>query len=72
MSVRRKVHTYWTEVKRIIIDNAGEPQVKVTTCCCAAPGGLRRICSRVGKRKTPCRCACHINAIRGRVPRGGK
>ena len=59
MSVQRKVNTYWTEVKRIVFGSDGEPAVKTTTCCCGAPGGLRRICARVSGNKTPCRCDCH-------------
>lgn len=66
MSVRRKVHTYWTEVQRIVFDQSGQPQVKMTTCCCKAPGGLRRICARINNNKTPCRCDCHLSAKRTR------
>jgi hypothetical protein len=54
MVTRRKVHDYWTEVKRIV---GGE--VKQTSCCCAAPGATRKGCSVVAGNKTPCRCYCH-------------
>ena len=64
MSVRRRVRTYWTEVKRIVFDGDGLPQVQETTCCCGATGGLRRICARVSGNTTPCRCACHANVVR--------
>jgi hypothetical protein len=60
MSVRTKLHggTY-TRIERVVIDDDGVPQVKSTTCCCGAPGALRRVCARVSNNKTPCRCNCH-------------
>ena len=70
MSVRRWVNDHWTEVQRIIFDESGQPQVKATTCCCSAPGGLRRICARVSGNKTPCRCDCHRNATAPRRAAG--
>ena len=58
MATHRKRNEFYTEVKRTIIVG-GEPAVKVTTFCCAAPGSTRKGCSIVGGRKTPCRCFCH-------------
>lgn len=55
---KRKHLEYWTEVKQIVVI-AGEPVVKQTTCCCAAPGSTRKGCSIVAGNKTPCRCFCH-------------
>ena len=54
MTTRRKVLSYWTEVKRIV---GGE--VKQTTCCCAAPGVTAKGCAIVSGNKTRCRCDCH-------------
>lgn len=51
---KRKRHECWTEVKRVV-----RGEVKVTTCCCAAPGETRKGCSIVAGNKTPCRCYCH-------------
>ena len=65
-SVRTPHLDYWTRVQRIEIDPKGEPQVRETTCCCGAAGGLRRVCTRVMGNKTPCRCACHPSK---KVPR---
>jgi hypothetical protein len=54
----RKILTHWTEVHRVEAVEADE--VKVTTCCCAAPGiPSRKGCAVVAGNKTPCRCACH-------------
>lgn len=61
--VREQMKPIYTEVQRIVFDESGEPQVKVTTCCCKAPGGIPRICARVAGYKTPCRCNCHRKAI---------
>ena len=55
---KRERHEYWTEVKRIVVVD-GEPVVKVSTCCCAAPGSTRKGCATVAGNKTPCRCFCH-------------
>jgi hypothetical protein len=59
MAVRKKVLEHWTSVERVVIDKRGEPQVKSTTCCCAAPGAMGRICARQARNKWPCRCFCH-------------
>ena len=59
MATRTKVLEYWTRVTRAVIDDDGQPYLLVTTCCCEAPGGLRRVCARATGNKTPCRCACH-------------
>jgi hypothetical protein len=45
---------YWTKVARVVGD-----EVRVTTCCCAAPGATRRECMTAAGNKTPCRCFCH-------------
>ena len=58
-AIRTIVHELWTRVQRVIIDPDGNPQVKDTTCCCGAPGGMRRLCARAMGNKTPCRCHCH-------------
>jgi hypothetical protein len=54
MPSRRRVLEYWTEVKRIV-----SGKVKVTTCCCGAPGATPRECAIASRNKTPCRCDCH-------------
>lgn len=64
MTVRRKIHEFWTMVERIVFDRDGEPQVHSTTCCCKAAGAMRRICARASGNKTPCRCACHTRRVR--------
>ena len=51
---RRKYKEYWTEVKRVV-NLAGEPFVKQTTCCCGDPGGKRKDCAKAMGNKTPCR-----------------
>lgn len=55
MPTRRKILEHWTEVHRAV----SEDEVKVTTCCCAAPGATMRECAATAGNKTPCRCACH-------------
>jgi hypothetical protein len=50
----RTVHGNFTEVKRIV-----EGEVKVTTCCCAAPGDHPKVCAAAAKHQKPCRCDCH-------------
>lgn len=57
--VRGLMKPTYTTVERVVIDRNGEPQVKVTSCCCSSPGALRRICARTRNLKTPCRCFCH-------------
>lgn len=59
MVTRRKHLEYWTEVKRVVVGADGEPRVKQTTCCCAAPGATPKGCAIVNGTKTPCRCDCH-------------
>lgn len=59
---KRKYKKYWTEVKRVV-EVDGEPVVKQTTCCCAAPGETPKGCSVVAGNKTPCRCHCHRKTI---------
>lgn len=54
----RTRHEYWTEVHRVIGD-----EVKVTTCCCAAPGAKAKECSRVAGHKSRCGCFCHSDRI---------
>jgi hypothetical protein len=54
MVTRRKRLEYWTEVKRVV-----DGQVKVTTCCCAAPGATRKGCATAAGNKSPCGCFCH-------------
>lgn len=34
-------------------------KVKVTVCCCHAPGSTPKGCAIVSGNKTPCRCNCH-------------
>ena len=51
---KRKYKKYRHEVKRVI-----RGVVKVTVCCCAAPGDSRRSCAIVAGNKNPCRCYCH-------------
>lgn len=51
----RKTLDHWTEVHRVIPPGT----VKVTTCCCAAPGSTRKGCQIAQGNKTPCRCYCH-------------
>lgn len=55
---RRKHLEYWTEVKRVVGD-----AVKVTTCCCAAPGATAKGCSIVAGNKSRCGCYCHSRRI---------
>ena len=50
----RKVLTHWTEVHKVI-----NGEVKVTTCCCKAPGASARDCMLKTGNKTRCRCFCH-------------
>lgn len=60
MVTRRKEMDYWTKVYRTIIGDDGMPVgIKVTTCCCNAPGDTRKECQRCSGNKTPCRCDCH-------------
>jgi len=54
MVTTRKRLEFWTEVHRVIGD-----EVKVTTCCCAAPGATAKGCAITSGNKTPCRCDCH-------------
>lgn len=58
MVTRRKRHEFWTEVKRIV-----DGVVKVTTCCCAAPGSTAKGCATVAGNKTRCRCFCHSKRL---------
>lgn len=51
---RRQVRDFWTEVKRVV-----GGVVKVTVCCCAAPGATAKGCAVVARNKTRCRCDCH-------------
>lgn len=51
---KRKILEYWTEVKRIV-----DGEVKVTVCCCVAPGARPKDCAGAGGRKSPCPCHCH-------------
>lgn len=59
MVTRRKRYEYWTEVKRVI-----DGEVKVTTCCCAAPGATAKECSVAAGNKTRCRCFCHSKKLK--------
>lgn len=63
MATVRKRGEYWFEVKRTVLDESGEPVVKETSCCCAAPGSTRKGCSVVAGNKTPCRCFCHSQRL---------
>ena len=54
MPTKRKIREYWTEVKRVV-----DGEVKVTVCCCAAPGSTVKGCAIVAGNKTRCRCDCH-------------
>lgn len=62
MMTKRTVKEYWTEVHRVVGD-----EVKVTVCCCAAPGSTRKGCSIVQGNKSPCRCYCHSKKIEGKA-----
>lgn len=57
----RKILDHWTEVHRVVDD-----EVKVTTCCCVAPGYGRLECAVAAGFRTPCRCFCHSKDL----PRG--
>ena len=56
---RREYKEFWTEVKRVVVAEDGEPAVKQTICCCADPGMTRRQCADKAGNMTPCRCHCH-------------
>ena len=62
MVTLRKIKTYWTEVHRTVQGDGSDPQVKVTTCCCAKPGATPAECSATAGHKTRCRCNCHRKA----------
>ena len=64
MVTRRKSGEFWTETKRVVMDEDGEPQVKQVTCCCALPAGTRKECSEQAGNKTPCRCWCHSSKLK--------
>ena len=64
-STKTRVHEFWVRTQKIVMDREGQPQVKDTTCCCKAPGALRRVCARAQGNKTPCRCACHSKCFCG-------
>lgn len=59
---RKRYDGMYTEVKRVVVDPAGEPVVK-ETCCCALAGGTRKECQLAAGNKTPCRCYCHSKKI---------
>jgi hypothetical protein len=62
MVARRKSGEFWTETKRVV-EVEGVPIVKVTSCCCAAPGSTAKGCSIVAGNKTRCRCFCHSKRV---------
>lgn len=66
MTTLRKVREFWTETKRVVRDESGEPAVKQVVCCCAAPAATRRECSAAAGNKTPCRCWCHSEKLKWR------
>lgn len=45
---------YHTETRRIV-----NGELKITVCCCDAPGARPKECALVQRHKTPCRCDCH-------------
>lgn len=58
MVTRRKWKEHWTEVKRVV-----DGDVKVTICCCAAPGATPDECRVASGNKTKCRCFCHVKKL---------
>lgn len=63
MVTRRKWKELYTESKRVVLDEDGEPVVKQVTCCCAVAAGTRHECSEAAGNKAPCRCWCHSDKI---------
>ena len=55
----RKYREFWVEVKRIV-----HGEVKVTMCCCAAPGASARGCAVVAGHRSRCRCFCHSDKLK--------
>jgi hypothetical protein len=58
-TTRERYGGMYTEVKRVVIRDDGQPVVKETTCCCASAGSTPRDCADAAGNKTPCRCHCH-------------
>ena len=64
MTTTRKTHGgLYTEVHRVVADESGELQVKVTSCCCKGAGKTAAECRESGN-KTRCRCWCHSRRLK--------
>lgn len=63
-TLRKRYNGMYTESKRVVLDDDGEPQVKEVCCCCKAPAATRRECADAHGNKTPCRCWCHSKKLK--------